>query len=47
MRKKLVLAIILFTIVSVFILNYEQPMKYIAKGDGVIEWHTYSNEELV
>lgn len=47
MRNRLVAIIILFTTISVFILNYVQPMKYIVENDEVIEWHSYSNEKLL
>lgn len=47
MRKRLAILVILFTMVSVFILNYGQPVNHISENDGVIEWHSYSREELV
>lgn len=47
MGKRLVLFVILFTIVSVFILSYGQPVIHISENDGVIEWHSFSREDLV
>lgn len=47
MRKRLAVIIMLLTMVSVFILNFGQPMKYIVENDGIIEWHSYGEEKLV
>lgn len=46
MRKRVALIIMLFTMVSAFILNFGQAVKYIAEKDEIIEWQCYE-EELV
>ncbi len=46
MRKKLVI-VMLFAMISVFILNSGQTIKYIAENDGVIEWQSYGEKEKV
>lgn len=49
MKKRLALIgiIMLFTMVSVLTLYCGQPVSYITEKDEVIEWHSYSDEELV
>lgn len=47
MRKKLALIALLIIMVSVFILNSRQLVKYIVERDEVIEWQSYSEEELI
>ena len=46
MRKKLAI-VMLFAIISMFILNSGQTIKYIAENDGIIEWKSYGEEGLV
>lgn len=47
MKKNLVAVIMLLTMISAFVLNYGKSTKYIAKGDGEIEWLAYSQERLI
>lgn len=47
MRMRVALIVVLFTMVSVLILNFGQPIRYIAEKDEVIEWQCYGEGKLV
>lgn len=44
MGKRVSLIIILFTMISIFMLNFGQPIKHMAENDGIIEWQSYGRE---
>lgn len=41
MKKKLLVIIMLFTMISWTMFNYRQPVKYVVQDDGEIEWNSY------
>ena len=46
MRKRMGLIVLLFVMISIFIFNCGQSIKYIAEDDEVIEWQCYGEKEL-
>jgi len=47
MRKKVAVIVMLFAMISVFILRSGYPVKFIAENDGVIEWQVYGGGKLI
>lgn len=47
MRKRIGLAVLILSILSVIVLNFGQPLKYMAEDDEVIEWQSYDVKETV
>lgn len=47
MRNRVIGILMLFAIISVGMLNRGQSMKYIADDDEMIDWQSYSVEELI
>lgn len=47
MRNRIIGILILFAMISMFVLNCGQSVKYIAERDEEFEWQSYSLEELI
>lgn len=47
MRNRLAVIVMLFAMISVFILNSGRPIGHIAEDDGIIEWQSYGEGKLI
>ena len=47
MKNRVIEILILFVMISMFVLNCGQSVKYIAEDDEIIDWQSYSEEWLV
>lgn len=47
MRNRVIGILMLFAIISAFVLNCGQTARYIADEDEIIDWRSYSVEWLV
>ncbi|WP_159436103.1 hypothetical protein [Anaerosalibacter sp. Marseille-P3206] len=47
MKKKLLVLIMIFTMISGTMLNYRQPVKHVVQDDDEIEWNSCIGEELL
>lgn len=47
MKNRVIGILMLFALISMFLLNCGQPVRQISEKDEEFEWHSYRMEELI